>query len=705
MSKKIETELSLDEACNWIKNKLHYYNYDTILFAMKLIEADILNKEDSDFITIAIDATHGSGKTFVAHFLYLIYNINFLSTDKKIKKRYNKIIEDVTKQYSENRIYKFNENVNEFLKKLEGVKKNILDKALININEKMIDCFMSKLKDNKVRELEDRVNKFKNVEIGTIRENIDVIIRNCELIKIDDFDEIINILNKMNTVFFEHVKLSEVENDVDKSKIELANDVNELRIKLENNVNELRNSLENDVKKIEEGLNKINDDITKCKIGKLDQVKSVLVSSFRLTEQKMISSFYEKISRKLCIYISMNNQDYDLSLENVLNIVYNAVAMQFKNGILEINTSDKELMKVVKKGLIQIAKGVLKDKDSMIAAEKTIDLIKDLNGQTKVSYKKNFSRKKIQNFNDSLESFKEILVKNNAIFIVDNLDKCNPQFLVSFIDKIKYLFIDKKIPFVFMVDNEYFLELSEANYGMNISLSYYYSNIFHNVHKLYLKPKDEFIEDLLNKKEEDLKYYKQFYSANKEYITKLHNEYHLSLHEIETLIKRFNTFMEKNIFLTDARAIKYILYCVYCLLALQIIDIKSFNSILYDEEKLSQNKSCNSKKSIICINRQMSDFICNLKEKIMDLTTLFVIDDIGYKFDNINKFMYKIVENKSDEYSNKIKIYDGGTELTEMDVGKFNLSLLFNYEDIKYGTDKLLNMTMGEYLRYKISQF
>lgn len=619
VSKK-EEKFILNETYKILSDNLYYYNYETISFAIKLIENDINNGKDDNFVTIAIDAMHGSGKTFVANFIYFIYNITYLLYNPVIKYELFNIL-DTLKETEENEL---NDEINKTIIKLE------------------------KIRDSKLKQ----DNKLEEIDKSIIIEDVNEIIS-----KFNDFKEI----------------------EINQSKKQKLNQFIDTKAKKFK-------------KPKRDGVESINNDFKKL-LSKLESVER-------------IEYFYENKGHRLCIYISIDEQDYDDSLGTVLNIIYNSVAMQFKNGILEFDVNYKELMQIINDGLFKIAKGVLEDSGNMVAVSKAVDLIGNLKEYTDTPYEK--VNEEIEKFNKNLKKFKEILIKNEAFFIVDNLDKCNPGFLVSFIDKIKYLFIDTNIPFVFMIDNEYFKNLSEGKYGTNTNLSYYYNNIFYSIHKMYLKPKDKFIEEMLIV-DEKLELYKNFYNKHKTYIEKIHDYYQMSLHEIEILINRFNMFLEDNWFITkniENKDTKFIPYCVYNLLGLQIIDIHSFNSILYNREKILDGKSINIdekdvvlKKTIVCEDEHMKEFINKFRRNIFSLTTLFVVDDIGFMSSDIKEFTYK----KTND-GKRLIIYNNGTELEKVSIDKFCLSYLFNYDDLKSGVDALLNMTVTDYLRFKISQ-
>lgn len=68
--------------------------------------------------------------------------------------------------------------------------------------------------------------------------------------------------------------------------------------------------------------------------------------------------------------------------------------------------------------------------------------------------------------------------KNHLLFIIDELDRCNPAFAVKLIEVIKHYFSGKKVKVLFLTNNRQLSSIIENNYGEKFSGYEYLNKIF-----------------------------------------------------------------------------------------------------------------------------------------------------------------------------------------------------------------------------------
>lgn len=143
-------------------------------------------------------------------------------------------------------------------------------------------------------------------------------------------------------------------------------------------------------------------------------------------------------------------------------------------NLKHVNSVDNKMEKVIASAgkilismLPSLGKGIIK-KISCIDAEEVGDIVKDGIKEYTSLLKKQITEYESQK--STMEAFKkdlsdvvEIITDNHPlVFIVDELDRCNPQFAVKVLERIKHLFSIKKIVFVLAIDKE---QLSNAICG------------------------------------------------------------------------------------------------------------------------------------------------------------------------------------------------------------------------------------------------
>jgi len=99
--------------------------------------------------------------------------------------------------------------------------------------------------------------------------------------------------------------------------------------------------------------------------------------------------------------------------------------------------------------------------------------------------------KEYQEFQDALTDF--ATEANPIVFIIDELDRCQPDFAIKFLEKIKYLFDVPNVCFLFSCDSSQLLATINHSYGYNLEAETYLEKFFKS--KCYLTINDNLTLD------------------------------------------------------------------------------------------------------------------------------------------------------------------------------------------------------------------
>ena len=410
------------------------------------------------------------------------------------------------------------------------------------------------------------------------------------------------------------------------------------------------------------------------------------------------------------IYISLDQYDTNCSYDYILFVLYKAISDFLKNYQDKLNKDYYEIDDIVEKmmkSLISLSKAVIEDTNY----EKILKY-----GREIFNFYKNAKKNEIQEFIESIS-------KINPIIIIDNLDKCVPQFAIEFMNIVKYFFKDHNITFVIMINFEYLQNLAQGQYGNQVDLQFFYSLMFTRITKMYLKPKTAFINAIIESLRLDN--YATLYedSAYRNNFNELHRLNSLSLFELEKLILRFEKFLSKNKYLLNKKIeiaefidSRTLLTCIYSFMILQITNIKEFNKILYEEKSYptfwfdelennlknneTEKKSSGSDefyihdKSIIHYFESNNPLIHYFNVKYLSSIGAISIDD--YEISEISHKNNCVLFRKQNSQMDNT---------TTISVEDFCISKLFGYEDTQlFSLKELFDFTFREYLRFKISQ-
>lgn len=167
------------------------------------------------------------------------------------------------------------------------------------------------------------------------------------------------------------------------------------------------------------------------------------------------------------------------------------------------------------------------------------------------------------------------------IFIIDELDRCNPKFSIDTLEIVKHFFDIENCIFIIAVDKKELKEEAKTIFGQKMNAEIYFSKFFDyqfNLNKL------TFFETLSSEEIEE----------NKEiiyYATEMFNKLEVSLRDSK---KIFNDFLGKKQKFETEFSSKWIIeqkICILFLIILKYTNLTFYNAIMENEYELYKNIS------------------------------------------------------------------------------------------------------------------
>lgn len=209
---------------------------------------------------------------------------------------------------------------------------------------------------------------------------------------------------------------------------------------------------------------------TNCKLGREPYAK-VLTDIVKTNSDGFVLAIDNKWGAGKTTFVSMWSQM--LQNEGFQTLYFNAWENDFENNpFVAITAELKTLLKdesspvykeIISKGS-KIAKAtipsVMKAIIKKYAGEDIADIMKDYSEGVLEAFQEDIDayidrKKNIKEFHDDLEAY----IKQNSngkpiVFIIDELDRCRPDYAVSVLENVKHLFSVKGIVFVLSIDKE-----------------------------------------------------------------------------------------------------------------------------------------------------------------------------------------------------------------------------------------------------------
>ncbi len=187
-----------------------------------------------------------------------------------------------------------------------------------------------------------------------------------------------------------------------------------------------------------------------------------------------------------------------------------------------------------------------------------------------------------EDFKDAYEAVKELLQKNRPrgkklLIVVDELDRCRPDFAVQTLEVVKHLFNVEGLVFLFSVDMDQLGCVIRGIYGESLDARNYLNRFFQYVTHLPEPNMGKYIELLFDEKKQNFEEIHQF-DMHKEMLvrilTGLVNGFQLSLRELDTIWKNYLVLYDyklKEYECTEA----HLCYLLFLIMKYRYADIES----------------------------------------------------------------------------------------------------------------------------------
>jgi hypothetical protein len=273
---------------------------------------------------------------------------------------------------------------------------------------------------------------------------------------------------------------------------------------------------------------------------------------------------------------------------------------------------------------------------------------------------------------DLYKLVKNVDSKKPFVFIIDELDRCRPDYAVEILEKVKHFFSIPGIVFVLSIDKKQLGYAIQGYYGSAMIDTDEYLRRFIDLEYSIPEPSYEaysnYLFDILN--------FKEFFSLS---ISTGNDAYHSDIKNITIFFgKNFNyTLRQLEKLYTHTRIVIRAfssLHNIKLAVIVFLIHLKLFQSELYDKLKraeLSMQEFIDQIESLFIFNSE-DQFYHSLVYIIADLSLLYnyYYNEINCKYNGRNNMLLKRNENEKDEYeffiTSKTDQYYPNTSITSL---------------------------------------
>ncbi|WDV48189.1 P-loop NTPase fold protein [Clostridiaceae bacterium M8S5] len=261
---------------------------------------------------------------------------------------------------------------------------------------------------------------------------------------------------------------------------------------------------------------------------------------------------YVKENYKISIYNAWKNDDFDKPLISILSDILD----QLDNGVLkkeqraEIKRKAFEISKyVAKKGISYIIKNklgvdvsqltdIITDRsDGLIEKEdisKVLGIIKSKEADELFAEYKEFKEIK----GSFLNLLEEVSINKKFVFVIDELDRCNPLYAIKVLETMKHFFNNSNIVFMLAVDIEQLSHSIATVYGQNMDSQGYLRRFF-DIQLRLPEPKSlDYISYMLDLHDIKLE------QTSKNELVQIVNKLKLSLRDINRIILNISVMLK-----------------------------------------------------------------------------------------------------------------------------------------------------------------
>lgn len=349
--------------------------------------------------------------------------------------------------------------------------------------------------------------------------------------------------------------------------------------------------------------------------------KTVFLSKLR----DMIEAGFDNNKIAVVSYNAWENDFYQNAFEPFL---YSLLNEKWFDIAREADKANK-MAKDAKDKLISTGKGIVKALVKNKLGEEAAEIIKSIMDRTAAKEKgpmedalsdyKKF-KDNIAGFNESLECCIIAWQLNKLVVIIDELDRCRPDFALRTLEITKHLMNVKNVVFLFALDKSQLGKAVENIYGYGMDADGYLCKFFDYVTvmpkpsiKSYIDAKD--INSMESREREPYRYF----------IAMLNSMFKLSLRDIDTIMTNF-IIMNKTILKSRRNFTANRIYLVCLAMKYKYPDIfyKMFVTDQYDKDGLVNNSIVRHLATIPFIK----SLIDNAGKKIGDIDAVYTIMNI-----------------------------------------------------------------------------
>ncbi len=385
----------------------------------------------------------------------------------------------------------------------------------------------------------------------------------------------------------------------------------------------------------------------------------------------------------------------------------------FDNSIFN-GQDDKENIKQI---AVKIGGGLLKKFSSKVLPEEVIDMLKDIGKENIVEFINNYSKhnnffeeykKYKKNIIEMKETLKKIIKSRKMIIIIDELDRCRPDFAIKLLEIVKHLFDIENVIFIFALDMSQLSHSVGAIYGQGIDSEGYLSRFFDYITRLPRFTTEQYISGLVSEKSiinDNVRYSND--TQNIKFIncfSKLARTFNLSLRDINTIYNNF-LILER---LELSETIELEVYEIYLLfLILKYKNIAAFKKIfdLSNTENILELIFANIDKKIFRKESILKSLDYINKYKSNKLKEIPLSDYIGrvVKIDQSESIIFHqgIDNHGSVDLYNGVALYNRGNISMNLS-SYFNNLVLLN--DMKKW-EQIKDMYLLQYIHEKLEVF
>lgn len=189
--------------------------------------------------------------------------------------------------------------------------------------------------------------------------------------------------------------------------------------------------------------------------------------------------------------------------------------------------------------------------------------------------------KEYEDFKEAYDTVRKMLrgsrtEENKLLIVVDELDRCRPDFAVQTLEVVKHLFNVEGLVFLFSVDMEQLGCVIRGIYGESLDARNYLNRLFQYVTHLPEPNIQKYIELLFDEKKENFKEVHQMDDHKKllvQVLAELVNGFQLSLRELNTIWKNYLVLYDyklKEYVLTDA----HLCYLLFLIMKYKYVDFE-----------------------------------------------------------------------------------------------------------------------------------